>query len=864
MKLLTVSLLFILTRYRFFWKLRSTVKRIEFRIRNFLYEANRKAIYVKRQLFHVKEIARISLKDVFLVMMILAGIYLLPFIFFEIDFRDNRNIEAAYVEILSVVAGVCGVIIGLYYAAILSLGSSTYSKMPSEAKELLRKEPIGSVFIWYLSFLTFFSIALLTLYYFNFEDSFIGVQLVLLGAGFAIFGLSKLGYRLFYFTDPTILANSALDLLRESFELAKSGKFSSKHIAFQQHYNKQANISLNTYELLAKVARTEEHLQTESYLGLCEGGLFVLRDYLRLKKTIPYNSKFFQIKIKHKRWYESGGINLDMYEKIGHLPTDEIIDHNYIENKILGVVYDCIELNILNGSYEIAGRAISTLSSLTNLFATNHNSNLLMDFCRKVENIIFNNAPLENKFNNSAYYDSFLRIVDALGYLKSNILIEFFKFLDDLDVDSVDQTIEKLPWEKENNLFEHGILPIFTQETCLFLSKTIQYEVSTQGKRISPHWYVSNLLFLKYADGLFLHYKEIFSFTKEQLDLLNQSKMFKDSLTDKWANLYACCYLDRVLEHYQKLNLIIERFHSVYTKLQSFSKIESLTWPDYNPDVYSNDFSKLGISITNVISKSGALFNIYKFSSEYPDYGGKFLHFTANNILYHLVDKQVFDKDTFYKFHVSSLVMFEKIGSDLQQIENLSVSNRLHFMVAPIIDLVALSGLFILFAKFLKNYEYEKTVTDCWDNYLSKDAEQKIKKLSAILQYPETTFMSLPHRYTQRFNWHRDAFKYLTENLEIEDRWYTPRGAIGSQERHIVKHDSAMVRYLVAKRCSRLGGTKDEGLDIFIDYYLVPKADTLSIQDITFSKDQGRLAERISKEESKEKEHLGQEDYVDE
>ena len=150
-----------------------------------------------------------------------------------------------------------------------------------------------------------------------------------------------------------------------------------------------------------------------------------------------------------------------------------------------------------------------------------------------------------------------------MGCLKSNILIEFYKSLESIKSSSIENIFAKLPWGNKDKLFENN-LPVFTHEILLFLNKTIQYEILTQGRRISPNWYISNLLFSKYAEGYTKTFKSLFNFTTKQLDSLNKSKLFKNSRTDKWANLYVCCYLDRILEHSQKLNLIVPSFESTY------------------------------------------------------------------------------------------------------------------------------------------------------------------------------------------------------------------------------------------------------------------------------------------------------------
>ena len=852
MRILFAVILYFLAQLRFFWIIRAFCRKTAFYVRRFLYQIDRKRIFYTRQLFHFLALAKLGWKDVLLVFLIFGLIYFVPYFACGVDFKSSHNVETAYIEILSVVASVCGVIIGLYYAAVVSLGSDVYSRMPVEAKQLLRKEPIGNAFVWFLSFLTFASIALIASYYYGFRESAVGVWIILVGSGLAIFGFIKLGYNLFFFTDPTILASSALDLLKESFKLAKASSFNSSNPDFQEHYNKQANLSLQSFELLSKIVKDDshQHLQTESYLGLCQNGIVVLAEYLKLKDLIPFDSKFFQLKLKHKKWYESSDIDVEMHQQIGHLPFEEIRDHDFVENRIVEIVINCIKLNLKQKNYDVAYRALSMMTKLGKQLVKSHDLKIIIDFFAKTEALILENAPKEAEIENSSQ-DYYLQLIDCLGYSKSELLIAFLQRLEDLSDKKIKKLIDIIPWGFDNKIFQVG-LPSFTHELLLRLNKTITYEISIYGKRITPDWYLYNVFFLKYAEQVHVENKEISDFIFHQVDSLKKSSTYTFSEKDKWANLFVCCYLDRMLEHYDKLELVYNRFEKTYDALVAYSKMADLSWPEYNHEQINKNLKDFRDSLSELLSKAGTFFNLYKFSSEYPDYGGKFLHFVGNDILGQLINNQNLDENTFKHFFIGSLVMFDKLGDDLKKIDNFPVENQLHLMIAPMIDLVTMSGLILLMSKFNDKSALEEIVVKYWNNYFKDDAENKLKKISAILSFPESNaLMSLPHRHSRRFNWERDLYDYLMNNVESKKEWSRSGGFLG-HDYHVVTHPSALIRYLVAKKLEYMHSEND-GLQVFVDYYLLPKTKAIGIEKLKFGKDQGKLLERVAREEAKEK-----------
>ena len=119
--------------------------------------------------------------------------------------------------------------------------------------------------------------------------------------------------------------------------------------------------------------------------------------------------------------------------------------------------------------------------------------------------------------------------------------------------------------------------------------------------------------------------------------------------------------------------------------------------------------------------------------------------------------------------------MFDKLGDDLKKIDNFPVENQLHFMIAPMIDLVTMSGLILLMSKFTDKSKLEEIVVKYWNNYFKDDAENKLKKIFDLHYRAESIVCNncgaflRGREYEEKYNcWLEETYKGHRDKFQIE------------------------------------------------------------------------------------------------
>src|SRR6266542_6156197 len=150
------------SQYRIFWRIRSAVLRIRFKVLS--------------QIFRIRYIARdkrtnagillsfiTSTASQFLVAVCVtatlevAELLLVPLVATRWPIPESSN----YVTWLSSLAQIGGVFIALYFTAVTAAAGAIYATVPNNIRELLTRERIGNIYIRYLTQATFIPLCLI-------------------------------------------------------------------------------------------------------------------------------------------------------------------------------------------------------------------------------------------------------------------------------------------------------------------------------------------------------------------------------------------------------------------------------------------------------------------------------------------------------------------------------------------------------------------------------------------------------------------------------------------------------------------------------------------------------------------------------
>jgi len=290
------SIFLFLSQYRVFWWLRILSYKLLFLISNniFLYQFNareKKNNYVG--LRHLFQITQVQLVLAILFTILLQLVDPVVYSFYELTFLKIPD-DSDYVTFLVTISGIGGVFIGLYYAAISTIGGSIYAKVPNNILDLLAQERIGNVYMHFLSFITFLGISLVSFRVLGFEKVYLAIPVMLVAAGVGIIAFVKLGQRAFYLFDPTELSHHLFGQLRQFIKMVSAGGYRWDDAAFQRHANKLASSSLDTLKTLSDITKNEVHLRGAPFISLSENLLLFLLFFDLYAYQYPIGLHFFQ------------------------------------------------------------------------------------------------------------------------------------------------------------------------------------------------------------------------------------------------------------------------------------------------------------------------------------------------------------------------------------------------------------------------------------------------------------------------------------------------------------------------------------------------------------------------------------------
>jgi hypothetical protein len=733
---------------------------------------------------------------------------------------------------LSTIAGIGGVIIGLFYASVVSLGTSVYAKLPSDAKSLLHREPLGNLFIRFLSYLTFFCVILIFLQFFGFEKSTLALQFILIMTGVSIFGMVKLGDRLFYLTDPTLLANASFRILIDMFKMSKVGVFNWDNIHFQTHYKKTADTSIRTLHVLTDIAITEKHLSGESLLQLSNDSLRTLRRYIGMKKSIPGGSYWFSVKYKHKKWYEISDLSLSSHDIAGYVQPEEIKDNLWIERELIKIAVSCFEINLKNKNFDILDNCLLNIEKTIRALIANFELMYAYEVYNKLEHLIFDNS------NYSEISDEellrFLNLIDLLGLLRINIILGEVKNLEKYNLAFIQEELSKIDWNHEKTLYSTK-LPYFTHDRLKFLYDRINYEIKVEQKRITPDWFIKNLIVQvfveRYKDNLIF----IISKSETHLEKYKNDETHMKLISHRAGVFIHSALMDRLLEQTKKLSVLFDYFDPVWKELDSVNKLTEMKWPKLDLEAEWKRCQNWENEVLDEISKTCYLISSYENDGSFPDYSGKFLHHIGNSIVLNIINNKAITNKTFSAFFYCSLSMFDKLKEYDPDEPQWLINNRHQIAIAPILDLIAISGYIFLSSEYSSEHSSWQNVKAIWDKYLEKDKEKRLKLLMEICNLPNQQFGTLPHRSVYRTSWSQTINNFFRDELNIQNEWYQHHGAFGYNKKYIVSHSSNFLKTFVK---GNMKYSSFDGEDVFIDVYL---SKVLPDLELSFSFKQGNF-----------------------
>jgi hypothetical protein len=831
------SLYLYLSQYRLFWLIRSLFNKLVFwgGAEVFHHQSNTRE---KRDnllgLRHLFKITQIQLFLAILVAMIIQLVDPFVYDFYKLE-SFNIPDDSDYVTFLVTISGIGGVFIGLYYAAISTIGSSIYAKVPNNIRDLLTTERVGNVYMHFLSFITILSLTFVSFRILGFDRLYLAIPIMLTCGGVGIIAFVKLGQRAFYFFDPTALSINLYAQLRQHIKMTKAGGYRWNDAAFQRHANKLANQSLDTLKTLTDITKNEVHLRGAPFISLSKNLITFLLFYEKSKKCIPSSSQWYEEKYVHRDWYRTDDSRVSIAHQTGTTLHPDITNNKeWVEENVLPIILDCLEINLKEERYNEVLGLIEYIDAYLTLLARNaradHAFEILEMIGKKVLETI--SPEVETELVTEEVLEK-LAVIERISMLPITIAISCREYIEEINSEIIRKRLLKIDWNNDVDIYRNEFASYSLPRLEWFKSK-LSFEKKSEGKIVTPIWYQKELLLQIESD---VYVDNVNSIIYKGKDLFSNWINKTISAKHPWL---AGAVMSNEWEFWHKVDHQMEIWPDKWAELSDGKNIEGLPWSNFDIEKLK-DVSKCRQSeLLKLMSTQSIMLAFPDQPEGFPDYSGQFLH-TSGEISFDslLTNNHDLLKNVFTKYLYGCLMRFDKLRPG-ETSTDWRAQQEIKIAAAPLLDVIELSGYAKLMADYHDNVQLWQVIVDSWDEYIKdKVGASPLPLFAASISLTEGGF-EIPHRGALRSNWEIRINRKLSEVPRHED--YSRR-SFGSDT--VIEHDSPLIRIFAREPY----GSFHDGIDIFITYYLRTKDET---EQLEFGRRRRDLQDSIDRETAKD------------
>ena len=735
--------------------------------------------------------------------------------------------DSDYSTLVATVTSISGLFIGLYYAAMTTIGGSIYSKVPQSLRQLLLNERYGNAYLNYLVSFTFWGILLLAQYVLGYRVNPLNIPLIVLFGGFAVFAFFQIGVRALSLFEPTEFAGEIFDNISKSVKRLLPGASHWDSPAFQKHEHKNVQHWLETIQALAEIATSEKHLSGKVFINFTQKITQFLSWYEYQKDRIPRNSEWFTLIHQHPDWYQTDDIQTSHAYRSGHiLEPIKVPNFRWLEKELSGVLFSCLRLNLANHNYSHAMQTLGCIEMYLETISAKGDMTWAFEVLSQATEVCEEhiNEVVKNKEDQTA---ELIGLCDYVAYLPINAYLAYVKSLSSRNGEVISRLIDGINWNNKNSIYKEQ-LSENTIKKLEWFQERMRFEYDVEGKFITPDWYVKNEICNQEAISFVRNTNEII----DKFGAMYSSWVKNLTFSRRYWLASACSVREK--EFWYKISYQSQVFSSYWKSLSNYQKHDE-SWPAFNIDELNKTLEekndKVEQSRTVLLDKLIPV----KRPDKFPDYPGVFLHSQGESLFEALLSNdETRIIELFPSYYFSSFYQFSKLLSrDFNELSK--AENMAKVASAALIDLLELTGFAIVLLRFHRNTRLSDWIQRIWERHLSEPA--KVSQLMATVNMYDSAH-EIPHRNEHRFNWEHCICGKLSNELDTKEVYR--KGNYFHSEK-IVMHDDPLVR-LFAKEDL---GLNHKGIDVFVTELLIPKLENPKQEISKFRRD---LRDKIQRE----------------
>ena len=716
--------------------------------------------------------------------------------------------NSTYVSLLSTVAQIAGIFLGLYFTAVGVVVSAVYSRVPGDVRALLVQEKTGNLYIWIVALLCAVAVLLLAIHALGFPIGILNLSLLTVLSMIAIFSFIELGRRIFDFFNPAVLVTYLADDLRKSIRRATSRGFQWHNPSFQKAYQNQAESLLNSYHNIVHLVTHEERPYGKTLLALARNALGLLAYYAKHKSSIPTESYWFQHTYQHPGWLTSDYTRISLALQTGTALQPKIVPDPLwfeaaIEEIITNILQTLLEKNELRNAAAVMDFARLAVGVMAEQLAIEEALHLQAT----LQPIILAHAQLvksdgvqsENQVEQLQFT---LSLIELSSFMLINMLLGFARWLKAIPVADFAHTIGHIRWNHPLDIYTTE-LPRQVIKQLEYLRKGLALERSVEGRLISPVWFRQQIAAL----GLTRFLSE--AVNRLVVTLESTYPVQVQTLLKEKHRLLAVQLIQTGLEACQKYRAHFEDVKVYTEQLTSLRRVADIPWAAIDWD--DIDKRVRAVRTRLVISLGQALPALATLpqAEQWPDYFG--------------LAYSVLSQEAYFAMATGDEALFQQIipsvfeawqsapGRVADQLQNIDATMRFIYSTEPVEDILELSGYALIFSE-LDGKAFWDTMKALWNTYFAQlpAPQDEADRIMSIIKARQAWPTIFPRAFV-RGTWKQDLESRLRDRGLLNDSYSYEQRA--SKQKG---HASAVIRAL-----TRAGHWQlfDSPLDVFLVFY---------------------------------------------
>ncbi|MDD4029267.1 MAG: hypothetical protein PHX86_06140 [Caldisericia bacterium] len=620
--------------------------------------------------------------------------------------------------------GFAGLILGLYCTSITSIYSTKYVNAPRSLSNLFQEDIASNTSINKIVFYIIFSLLLLFVDLINNDLPVSAFVLVSLLAVYIIVDYSKFSRRAYWLSDTYNLSVSLyIDILDLVKKVSRNNIFSS-NISFQKHFYQICAEKLSVLKDISEYNKNIPVNQNSSMLRFMERNNLVLKEYWSQKRSIYYDSMWFQEKIQYPQWYKSSDIEVRMaIENATPLQKVYVKNKTWFEEEIKILNHTCLQKFFQDKDLDSLNLYLQpSLSNLAYHSVDGNSLSYMLMYIETLQKDVLNFISQERKVGNDDVIDKFAKTIDALTIVQINLVCGLNRRLDSICLEKI---FERAKTYRSFNEIDFKTDWFLNNQKAERLYNCIETEVKLENKKITPDWYIEQTI-----SQLIL---EEINFYISSIDrLLNQDMTsICHYLLEKELYFPSAVATVKLTECNVKIQLALDHINEITTKLKQ-KNLDKRYCEEADRLLHELEANRKSITgkIPQLLAKCSGGFALdhWENREEYPDLLGYIYNYLCEYLI-SAIEINDFDKfkNGYANFLNIVLVYQEYVRSDLLKIhEEHLVSVMVHVFSTPMIDYATISGLAIIWG--------EHNSCKKWNNLVENELKEfvDVKKDRAI------------------------------------------------------------------------------------------------------------------------------------